>query len=89
MNVSIIGNQFYGLWMVGAMRDCEGDRRHLPALFPVSGLLGFIRFDAADVVWSTFHQCAHQIVGLFLKDGVRELMMRLMIIMMSNPKCCD
>lgn len=44
---------------------------HLPALFPVSGLLGFVRFDAADVVWSTFHQCAHQIVGLFLKGGVR------------------
>lgn len=40
---------------------------HLPALLPVSGLLGFVGFDAADVVWSTFHQCAHQIIGLFLK----------------------
>ncbi len=44
---------------------------HLPALLPVSGLLGFIGFDAADVVWSAFHQCAHQIVGLFLMCTVR------------------
>lgn len=41
---------------------------HLPALFPVSGLLGFVGFDAADVVWSTFNQCAHQVIGLSLKD---------------------
>lgn len=41
---------------------------HLPALFPVSGLLGFVGFDAADVVWSTFHQCAHQVIGLSLKE---------------------
>lgn len=41
---------------------------HLPALFPVSGFLGFIRFDAADVMWSTFHQCAHQIIGLSLEE---------------------
>lgn len=41
---------------------------HLPALFPVSGLLGFVGFDAADVVWSTFNQCAHQVIGLSLKE---------------------
>lgn len=51
----------YKLWMVGVMW-------HLPALFPVSGLLGFVGFDAADVVWSTFNQCAHQVIGLSLKD---------------------
>ena len=45
---------------------------HLPALLPVSGLLGLVGFDAADVVWSTFHQCAHQIVGLFLRGGGRK-----------------
>lgn len=44
---------------------------HLPTFLPVSGLFGLIWFDAADVVWRAFHQCAHQIVGLFLKDGIR------------------
>lgn len=46
-------------------------RDDLPALFPVSGLLGFVRFDATDVVWGTFHQCAHQIVGLSLRFEVK------------------
>ena len=34
--------------------------------FPVSGPLGFIGLDAADVVGSTLHQLIHQIVGLCL-----------------------
>lgn len=71
------------------MCDCGGKISHLPALFPVSGLLGFIRFDATDVVWSTFHQCAHQIIGLSLKSVIRArkgktIVMRLMMITMSK-----
>lgn len=52
---------------------CRGRLRasHSPALLPVSGLLGFVGFDAADVVRSTFHQLAHQIVGLYLKGAGR------------------
>lgn len=38
----------------------------IPALLPVSRLLCFIGFDAADVVGCTFHQGANKIIGLFL-----------------------
>lgn len=62
--------------MFGCLESCETVRTagvsHLPALLPVSGLLGLVGFDAADVVWSTFHQRAHQIVGLFLRGGGRK-----------------
>lgn len=39
---------------------------YLPALLPVFGLFGLVGFDTADVMWRAFHQCVHQIVGLFL-----------------------
>ena len=33
-------------------------------LLPVSGFLGFVRLDAANVVWGASHQRFHQLVGL-------------------------
>lgn len=38
-----------------------------PALLPVTGLLGLIGLDAADVVGGASLQRAHQVIGLFLR----------------------
>lgn len=42
-----------------------------PALFPVTGPLGLVGFDAADIVGCTLLQRGHQVVGLFLRRGRR------------------
>lgn len=48
----------------------------VPALLPVSRLLRLVGFDTAYVVGRTLHECAHQIVGLFLvkKERVSVLL---------------
>ena len=38
-----------------------------PVLLPVTGPLGLVGFDAADVVGCAFHQRGHQVIGLFLR----------------------
>lgn len=43
-----------------------------PVLLPVSGPLGLVGFDAADVVGCAPHQCGHQVVGLFLRQKRRQ-----------------
>lgn len=48
------------------------DRGLSPALLPVFRFLGLIGFDTADIVRCTFHQGAHQIVGLFLSKEQRK-----------------
>ena len=47
--------------------------RNLPALLPVFRLLGFVWFYAANVVGCTFHQGAHEVVGLFLVGRIRTV----------------
>lgn len=45
----------------------------LPALLPVPGFLGLVGFDAADVVWGALHERVHQVVGLFLVQGLTSV----------------
>lgn len=50
----------------------DWSRGQLPALFPVTGLLGLIGFDAADIVGCTSLQRGHQVIGLFLRWRRRQ-----------------
>lgn len=43
-----------------------------PVLLPVSGPLGLVGFDAADVVGCAPHQRGHQVIGLFLRQKRRQ-----------------
>lgn len=47
----------------------EGDRspaNHIPLILPVVWFLGFVGFDAPDVVRCALHQLTHQFIGLSL-----------------------
>ncbi len=53
----------------------EGDREfkascspanHIPLILPVVWFLGFVGFDAPDVVRCALHQLTHQFIGLSL-----------------------
>lgn len=57
-------------WSIRSL-DLVGDVKRVvssPALLPVPGPLGLVRFDAADVVWCALLQRGYQVVGLFLRQ---------------------